>query len=273
VKKKILIIGKKSFITSVLKNDLKNFFFIRIIDFENFMKIKKKYLINFNHIINCSLNRGYVTKRYNLKNDFDFTIAKKIKDFDINYIFLSTRKVYKPGNNLKENSIKKPKNFYSKNKLITEKKLLSLLKTKVLILRISNLIGYSKITSFRKIHNTFIDQFFFNVKRGYIIDNKNNYKDFLSSNQFTKIIKMLIEKKIHGIYNVSIGRKVYLCDIVKWLNYYNNKKYTIKKLPKFYSQQNFYLNNSKLLKTLNIKLSLTKLKKDCKRISKLYFKK
>ena len=37
--------------------------------------------------------------------------------------------------------------------------------------------------------------------------------------------------------------------------------------------ENFYLNNSKLIKTLNIKLSLTKLKKDCKRISKLYFKK
>ena len=244
MKKKILIIGKKSFVTSVLKDNLKKFFFLKIINFENFLKIKKSYLTDFNHIINCSLNRKYVT-----------------------------RKVYKLGNNLKENSVKKPKSFYSKNKLITEKKLFSILKKKVLILRVSNLIGYSKTLSSRKIHNTFIDQFFLNIKKGYIIDNKKNYKDFLSSNQFSKIIEMLIKKKTHGIYNVSIGEKVYLHDIIKWLNFHNTNSYTVKKLPKYYSQQNFYLNNSKLIKTLNIKLSLTKLEKDCKRISKLYFKK
>ena len=61
--------------------------------------------------------------------------------------------------------------------------------------------------------------------------------------------------------------------MIRWLNFYNNEKITVKRLPKIYPQENFYLNNSKLLKTLNIKLSLTKLKKDCKRISKLYFKK
>jgi len=273
MKKKILIIGKKSFVTSVLKNNLKKFFFLKIVNFENFLKIKKNYLTSFNHIINCSLNRRYVTKKYDVKNDFDLIIAKKIKSYDIRYIYFSTRKVYKLGNNLKENSVKKPKSFYSKNKLITEKKLFSILKKKVLILRVSNLIGYPKTLSSRKIHNTFIDQFFLNIKKGYIIDNKKNYKDFLSSNQFSKIIEMLIKKKIHGIYNVSIGKKVYLHDIVKWLNFHNTDSYIVKKLPKYYSQQNFYLNNSKLIKTLNIKLSLTKLEKDCKRISKLYFKK
>ena len=87
------------------------------------------------------------------------------------------------------------------------------------------------------------------------------------------IYPFIIKKKIHGIYNVSIGKKVYLHDIVKWLNFHNTDSYIVKKLPKYYSQQNFYLNNSKLIKTLNIKLSLTKLEKDCKRISKLYFKK
>ena len=273
MKKKILIIGKKSFVTSVLKDDLKKFFFLKIVDFENFLKIKKSHLTNFNYIINCSLNRGYVTKKYDIKNDFDLTIARKIKDYDIMYVYFSTRKIYKLGDNLKENSVKKPQSFYAKNKFITENKIFSLLKQKVLILRVSNLIGYSKTLSLRKIHNTFIDQFFLNIKKGYIIDNKKNYKDFLSSNQFSKIIVMLIKKKIYGVYNVSIGRKVYLHDVVKWLNFYNTRNYTVKKLPKHYLQQNFYLNNSKLLKTLNIKLSLTKLEKDCKRISKLYFKK
>ena len=107
-------------------------------------------------------------------------------------------------------------------------------------MRVSNLIGYSKVRNPRKIHNTFIDQFFLNIKKGYVIDNKNNYKDFLSSNQFSKIIKILISKKIYGIYNVSIGRKVCLNDIIRWLNFYNNKKIIVKRLPKIYPQENFF---------------------------------
>ena len=63
---------------------------------------------------------------------------------------------------------------------------------------------------------------FLNIKKGYVIDNKNNYKDFLSSNQFSKIIKILISKKF-TVFNVSIGRKVCLNDIIRWLNFYNNK--------------------------------------------------
>ena len=141
MKKKILIIGKKSFVTSILKEELKKYFFIKIIDFENFLR-KKEDIKKFNCIINCSLNKRYITKKYNFKNDFDYIIAKEIKDLDINYILFSTRKVYKIGDNLRENSLKKPLNIYSKNKLITENRLLALLKNKILILRVSNLIGY-----------------------------------------------------------------------------------------------------------------------------------
>ena len=129
MKKKILIIGKKSFVTSILKVDLKKFFFIKIINFEKFLR-KKEDIKKFDYIINCSLNKKYITKKYNFKNDFDYIIAKEIKDLNINYILFSTRKVYKIGDNLGENSPKKPLNIYSKNKLVTEKKLLSLLKKK-----------------------------------------------------------------------------------------------------------------------------------------------
>ena len=41
MKKKILIIGKKSFVTSILKEELKKYFFIKIIDFENFLRKKE----------------------------------------------------------------------------------------------------------------------------------------------------------------------------------------------------------------------------------------
>lgn len=273
MKKKILIIGKNSFISLNLVSDLKKTFFIKAINFEDFFQLRKNYLLKFNYIINCSINKNYIYKKYQLKNDIDLKIAKKIMNLDINYIFLSTRKIYKIGNNLRETSKLQPKCYYSKNKLITEKKILKLLFNKVLILRISNLIGLDNKNGKRKIHSTFVKYFFENIKKGIIYENNDNYKDFLSTNQFSKIIEILIKKCSLGIFNVSIGKKVFLKEVIKWLNYYNKKEYTITKLPKNFDIENFYLNNSKLLNETKLKINLTNLEKDCKRISKIFFKK
>jgi nucleoside-diphosphate-sugar epimerase len=59
-------------------------------------------------------------------------------------IFLSSRKIYELRDNLNESSKLEPNCNYSKNKLHTEKKLLKNLKNRILILRISNLIGINK---------------------------------------------------------------------------------------------------------------------------------
>ena len=56
------------------------------------------------------------------------------------FIFLSSRKVYLPKPNLKENNFLKPLDNYAKNKLITENKLKKKLNSNLLS-RISNLIG------------------------------------------------------------------------------------------------------------------------------------
>ena len=62
---------------------------------------------------------------------------------------------------------------------------------------------------------------------------------------------LLIKKNKSGIFNVSIGKKVYLKKIVKWLNYYNLNKYKIMKISKknlhTLNRESFYLNNSKLI--------------------------
>ena len=271
MKKKILIIGKNSFISSNLTTDLKKVFFIKLFSLKNFLILKKNYLSKFSHIINCSINQNYKKNKYHANNDFDLKIAKKIKELEIKYIFLSTRKVYKRRDNLKENSKLQPLCNYSKNKLITEKKLLKLLKDNILILRISNLIGLNKKKFKRKVHKTFINHFFQNINKGFIYDNKNNYKDFLSTRQFSKIIELLIKRNSHGIFNVSIGEKVLLKEMVNWLNYYNKKKYIFNKLHKYFVNENFYLNNSKLIKEIKIKINLTNLEKDCKKISKTFF--
>ena len=88
-------------------------------------------------------------------------------------------------------------------------------------MRVSNLIGFDQRLKKRKVHNTFINCFFENIKKGFIYDNKKNYKDFLSTKQFSKIIELLIKKDSSGIFNVSIGKKILLNQLVNWLNYFN----------------------------------------------------
>ena len=81
---------------------------------------------------------------------------------------------------------------------------------------------------------------------------------------------MMIKKNLHGTFNLSIGRKVYLNDIVGWLNRFNKKKIKVIKLRE-YKDGSFYLNNSKLMKKIKIENTLNELKTDCMNLSKKLF--
>ena len=270
-KNKIIIIGKKGFVAKNLFQNLAEKNLVKKFSFLSFNKLNISEIIKYDTIINCTINKKYVEKSYSEKNDLDYKIVNKIKKTKIKYIFLSTRKVYEIGENIKETSKLNPKDNYSKNKLITEKKIFKILKKRLLILRITNLIGI-KNSSRKNIHTLFIDHFFNNVKKGYIFENKNIYKDFLSVYQFSNIINALIKKKSYGIFNISSGKKIYLKKIISWLNHYNSHKKKLKFLKNI-DQESFYLNNSKVLRETKLKISLINLEKDCKRISKLFFKK
>ena len=271
--KRILIIGKNSFVGKNLFFYLNDYFKIKKISFHDFKKLKINQINKFDFVINCSLSKKYTTKNYSETNDIDLQIAKKISKFPIRMIFLSSRKVYKFKNNIRENSPLKPVCFYSKNKIKTENKITNLLNDKVLILRISNLIGKIYLRSYhRKIHYTFFDNFFVNIKKNIIFNNKNIYKDFISTKKLGEIVRKLRIKKTHGVFNVSIGEKIYLDEMVSWLNYYNrNKNLKLKKLPKNFNKDCFYLNNSKLKKKIDIQLSKSDLKNFCIELSRDFF--
>ena len=132
-----------------------------------------------------------------------------------------------------------------------------------------NLIGLP-IKNKRKLHNTFIDIFFKKVNQGIIYDNKKNFKDFLSITKFNEIVFKLIQKNAFGIYNVSLGKKVFLNDIIMWLNFYNKKK-TKTLIKKNFKSDNFTLNNKKLLNIIKIKIDINNLKNECFLISRKFF--
>ena len=82
----------------------------------------------------------------------------------------------------------------------------------------------------------------------------------------------LITIKATGTYNLSTGKKIYLDDIIKWLNFYNNKPFKIINNRDFkFNKDSFYLNNKKVIKKTKIKIKISDLRNDCKKISKNYF--
>ena len=266
MKKKILIFGKNSFIGSSLYTFLRNKHFVKIESF-NLKSLKK--LNNFDYIINCAINKKYINKVYSKDNDFDFNIAKNLNE-NTNLIFLSSRKIYKPKANIYEGSKINCLNNYEKNKYITEKKILSIKKDKSIILRISNIIGFKKYNP-RRSHHTYLDYLINKVKKGEFILNQNEFKDFLDINTFSKIIDLIIKRKIFGIYNVSMGKRVYLRDLNNWLLRSNKKKLKIIKLKNNEKNQSFYLNNSKLKKKIKLNINITQLQKECIKLSKKLF--
>ena len=275
-KKRILIIGKNGLIASHLYNYFKKSknLNVRKVDFQEFKKFNIR-LKSIDCIISCVSNYKFVNYSYKNKNDFDFYIASKIKKFKTKLIIISTRKIYKPGPNLKENSKVLPNCNYSKNKFISEGKIIKILNKKLLILRLPNLISLRIIKCKNKLHKSYLDLFFAGVKKGIIYDNGKKFKDFLPIGIFCKIVFKLIVKNTVGIFNLSIGKKVFLNDLNYWLNFYNKKpvklvKYRFNK-NKDQNEDSFYLNNAKLLKKINIKFRLIDIKKASLLISKKFF--
>ena len=271
--KKILIIGLKGLIGS----NLFNYFKIKKLNvyqlsFENFIKNKNIHVDKFDVIINCTSNQKFIKNQYQDKNDNDLRIAKKILHSKTKLVMLSTRKVYKAKFNIDELDKEKPNCNYSKNKIKSEINIKKILTNRVLILRISNIICYPNSNK-RKLHKTFSDIFFEMAKKGFIYKNNKTYKDFISIKKFNQIVLELIKKNSFGLYNVSLGKKIYLNQLITWLNYYNSKKIKIIKPKNSFNNDSFTLNNNKLMQEIKIKNNTLELKNECLRISKNFFTK
>ena len=266
--KKILIIGKRGFIGKNLNKFLKTEYNVKLISFKNALNFNQ--FTKYNFVINTSISKSYITKKYNKNFDNDAKIADRINNKKTVYVFLSSRKVYKAKPNISEDSKLSPKSNYSKNKLRTEKILHKKFKNNLIVLRISNIIG-NKLKFSKNLHKTFVDIFYDKAKKGIIYDNKKNYKDFLSIQKFCEIVKMIIRKNLRGTFNVSIGKKVYLNDLIRWLNHFNTRKFKTINFNKI-TNGNFYLNNKKLMSKIKINNDLESLKKDSLDLSKRLFR-
>ena len=275
MKKKInlLIIGKNSFIASHIFLNLKKKINIKKIKYSEFIRKDSFFLSKFDFILNCSLHKKYVQKRYKKKYDFDYNILNKIINLNINYIFLSSRKIYKPKLNILETDKIQPQDNYSKNKFITENYIKKIIPNNYLILRISNIIG-TRIINNNRSHNLFLDNFIFNLKNNSLINCNNVFKDFITINQFTDIFLKILQKNLKGLFNISLGKRVYVKEILQWLTSSSKKSLKLKNFnKKVFNNDSFTLNNTKIKRNLNISINKKDLKIYCLCISKKIFSK
>lgn len=260
--KKILIIGKNSFLGSNLKIYLSKFYKVDGCSYEKIIFKSISFFDDYSHVINTAIHKNYINKRYNVKFDLDRNFLEKFTSINFYYIYLNSRKIYPPKENIIENSTILPLENYAKNKLITEKFLKKKCKNKFISLRVSNVIGKRIFKNLRNNHKLFFDNFLQYKKNKKKMIVNNDFKDFISINQFSKVIKQIIKYEIQGTYNVSIGEKVYISEIVEWLD-----KNFLKKFKFVDSQKDsFTLSNKKLLKKIKINLSKNQLKLFCKKL-------
>lgn len=253
---KILIIGKNSFLAKnfilYCKNKIKY-------EATSHKHVYKYNFVNFSHIINFAIPFNKYQKKIKDKHNFDLKLAKKVSTDKSKaiFVFLSSRKVYKPDKNIKETSQIEPIDSYGKNKLQTEIKLKSILQTNFLILRISNVIG--KVNKNKKKYSyNFIDNYFYYKKLKKKIVAYNDFKDFISIEDFSKSLFLLIKKRAKGTFNISIGKKVFVKDLIYWLDKDVFNKFIFKPANK---RLCFYLNNFKLFKKIGFSPTLPNLKK------------
>lgn len=257
MKKKILLVGKRSILAKKIKEKLTKSFSIKHISFANFKKINKKKLKSFYLLINCSFNKKF----HSLRNNPDIFIAKKVKDIPIKYVMLSTSKVYGANSYKKiftENDKCYPSTKYGLIRFKTENILKKFLFNRLLILRISNIL----IFDLRSDKNTknFINVMLNSLKNKFLITipKKKIVKDFITIEFLTECLFKLIKKNANGVFNISssIGLSLKQVGIllVKGfnageINYLNG------------DSDSFILSNKKLFKVTGKCISLMTLKK------------
>jgi len=254
-KKKLLLIGYKSFIQTNLYNHLKQKYDVRNIRFKD---ISHEAFKNCSIVINCSNNKSFFEKNYLKKNDRNLIISNLICKKKIKFILLSTRQVYLPRLNIIETSKIAPMNVYARNCLNSEKFCKEKLKNNLLVLRLSNVVG---VELGKKKKPSFMSVIIKGLKnKKIIIDNNYNlYKDFIPIKLLCLYIEKLIEKKIFGIVNVGTGIPILVRDFLTEI--INSKKIKLVfKINNTFNDNNFSFNITKLHHITGLKIKIKALK-------------
>jgi len=241
--KKILLVGKNSFIASYFLAKLSDHFIVDCISHVNINDVKYD---DYDLVINCSINPEYRNQSYSLNNDVDLKLSRK---FTGHYIMLSSRKVYGTSDELlsyTEQSNTNPNDHYGHNKLTTELAISSE-RDNYTILRASNVYGleYGRNSFMGFLMNQLKD-------KQYITIDISPYtaRDLISVQDIANIVKLTVDTPIRGVYNLSSGEAELVGKLAQYLISGYGKGELVSKSKQLKDQ--FIISNDKLLNALGI---------------------
>ena len=194
--------------------------------------------------VNRNILKANKVNFYGTKNIVDACIKKRIRWF----FFSSTSHVYKSTQKkISENDLKKPISYYGLTKLRAENYIIKKFKAT----KINYCIGrIFSTTNKNQKKNYLVPDLKFKIKRSkkkLILKNLNHYRDFISMEDISKIMFVLLKRNFNGILNLGSGKGIFLKDIAKAIankykkkiDFLDNKKTTylvakVNKLLKIY---------------------------------------
>lgn len=213
-----LVIGKNSFIAQHLKSNpkSKDWDYISYKNALNASEWDKKP----NCVINLAIDSVVKEGKY---SDIDLQIGLKAQNIGAHFIALSSRAVYGIADGLQNFTEESP--FlekctpYGQGKRLIEEKLTNELdKSKLTILRPSNIFGFEYNAD--KPRNSFFGQMLYDLKNSGGINfemSGETQKDFLPVDSFVNILVEIAQKPKAGIFNVGSGTATLCKDIAKWV--------------------------------------------------------
>jgi nucleoside-diphosphate-sugar epimerase len=247
--KKTLIVGRNSFIGKSFFHSIKD---VDIIDYSDIIFTD---FTKYDTVLNCIITPEMRVEPWKERNNIDLSIGRTAITNDCHYIMMSTRKVYGSNSELKvydENSNTNPSDYYSENKLIVENKLQDL-KGSLTIVRASNVYG------FEYGRNSFMGFCMNQLKQtNRIVYNVNPraQRDFISIKHLCEVLKLVVDIKPQGVYNVSSNHGTEIGEVAKSLIEGYGQGEFIADWQGNQNQDQFILNNNKLCKQLKIEIPI-----------------
>jgi len=163
-------------------------------------------------VVNSNKKKAYQVNYNGTKNIVDASLKSKV-----NWLFFSsTSHVYKSSKDkLSEKSKIKPISYYGKTKLLAENYIIKKYKNSQCNYCIGRIFSTTNINQKKNYLVPDLKTKIKKTKKKLILKNLNHYRDFISMQDITKIIHVLIKKNFNGIINIGSGKSIYLKDLAK----------------------------------------------------------
>lgn len=214
-------------------------------------------------LLNFALDSRYRAQPYDSSFDVDLKLAERIRETEIQYVMLSSRKVYAASAqwDAKESDPMEGIDAYGRNKATTERALSATLpSSRLTILRLGNVIGFEYVPGRRSFMGMALGSL---RENGWIAYDMSPFtrRDFITASHFCKVLNACVKERITGVYNVGSGVPLPTGEIAMWvLEGYGQGEFRTTS-PRIFDE--FVLNVERQTDTFDMRLTRDEIRSYC----------